>query len=500
MDIHLSNLTLTLFLPVVLLLFTWHYVSSRLHTGLPPGPTGLPVVGYLPFLGLKPYKTFTKLVKQYGPIYSVKMGSRIVVVLNGCTVIREAFVKKGRQFAGRPHWMLSKLNGGRGIANHQPTTHWREIRKFSSNILRTFGDRHSKMEAKVTQEVSYFIQDLHKTDSQSVDLRHNVQRMVSNVICSICFGERFEYDDQQFQKLIHYVGIFFQNIDSKSATNFLPFLWYLPMKANTAVEETYTFIMRFVEERIESHQATYNADEPRDFIDLFITANEKYQQPKKNGAIEEDVHKTSYNIDDLKYIVIDLFFGGTETVIAAIMWSLVYMLVFPDVQKKVQDELDKVVGREKNVTMSDRKELPYTQAVIKEILRMCNVIPMVIPHETVEDIDLCGYNLPKGTTIFGNLYSVHMDEDEWSEPHTFRPERFLDPNDNSTVTSEAFMPYSAGRRNCLGEHLAKMEIFLFFTSILQKFTIESVGTNPSLDGRNGITHMPHQFNLTATPR
>ncbi|XP_033115782.1 cytochrome P450 2F5-like [Anneissia japonica] len=493
MDIHIF---LTVVLPVILL-FTWYYLSSKLHQGMPPGPVGLPIVGYLPFLGLKPYKTFAKLVKKYGPIYSVKMGSRKVVVLNGCQVIREAFVKKGRQFAGRPHWMLSKLNGGRGIANHQPTTHWREIRKFSSNILRTFGDRHSKMEAKINQEVSYFMQDLHKASSQPADLRHAVQKMVSNVICSICFGERFQYGDQQFKNLIHHVDVFFQNIDSKSATNFLPFLWYLPMKANTAVDDTYKLIMQFVEERIESHLKTYDPEEPRDFIDLFIKANAE-SQPRENGGVEEV--QALYNLNDLKYIVIDLFFGGTETVIAAIMWSLVYMLVFPDVQRKVQDELDNVVGRDKSVTLSDKKDLPYTQAVIKEILRMCNVIPMVIPHETTEDISLCGYNLPKGTTIFGNLYSVHMDEDEWSEPHEFRPERFLELDGKGSVINDAFMPYSAGRRNCLGEHLAKMEIFLFFTSILQQFNLEADKTVPSLDGRHGITHMPHQFKLTATAR
>lgn len=145
-------------------------------------------------------------------------------------------------------------------------------------------------------------------------------------------------------------------------------------------------------------------------------------------------------------------------------------------------------------------KMPYTEAVLHEVLRFCNIVPLGIFHATSEDAVVRGYSIPKGTTVITNLYSVHFDEKYWKDPDMFYPERFLDSNGYFTK-KEALIPFSLGRRHCLGEQLARMEMFLFFTSLLQQFHLhfphELV---PNLKPRLGMTLQPQPYLICAERR
>uniref|UniRef100_H3C0I2 Uncharacterized protein n=1 Tax=Tetraodon nigroviridis TaxID=99883 RepID=H3C0I2_TETNG len=143
------------------------------------------------------------------------------------------------------------------------------------------------------------------------------------------------------------------------------------------------------------------------------------------------------------------------------------MAKYPQIQDQVQEELSKVVGN-RRVRVEDRKNLPFVDAVVHEVQRVGNIVPMAVPHKMARDVEFRGYFIKKGTTVFPLLSSVLYDENEWETPHTFNPSHFLD-KDGNFVRRDAFLPFSAGRRTCLGEGLAKMEVFLFFTSLLQRF-------------------------------
>ncbi|XP_040927799.1 cytochrome P450 2K1-like [Betta splendens] len=134
---------------------------------------------------------------------------------------------------------------------------------------------------------------------------------------------------------------------------------------------------------------------------------------------------------------------------------------------RVQEELGRVVGS-RPVQTEDRRNLPYTDAVIHECQRFANIVPLSIPHKTSRDTTFQGYFIREGTTVIPLLTSVLYDESQWETPHTFNPSHFLD-EEGKFMKRDAFMAFSAGRRVCLGESLARMELFLFFTSLLQRF-------------------------------
>ncbi|XP_019734812.1 cytochrome P450 2K1-like isoform X2 [Hippocampus comes] len=184
-------------------------------------------------------------------------------------------------------------------------------------------------------------------------------------------------------------------------------------------------------------------------------------------AILHEIQKLHYHDENLLNSVINLFGAGTDTTGNTLSWGLLFMAKYPQIQDQVQEELSRVVGV-RQVQTEDRKNLPFVNAVIHETQRLSNILPMAILHQTSKDITFQGYFIQKGTAVLPLLTSVLYDETEWETPNTFNPSHFLDEEGNF-VKRDAFLPFSAGRRVCLGEGLARMELFLFFTSLLQRF-------------------------------
>ncbi|XP_054861747.1 cytochrome P450 2J2-like [Amphiprion ocellaris] len=209
----------------------------------------------------------------------------------------------------------------------------------------------------------------------------------------------------------------------------------------------------------------------------FKTAEKNKQDPQ-----------AGFNLETLAVCTLDLIEAGTETAATTLRWALVHMMNYPEIQEKVQAEMDRVIGQSRQPTLADRHNLPYTDAVIHESQRLGNVVPMGFPKMASKDSTLGGYFIPKVTAISTSLASVLFDKNEWAIPDVFNPEHFLDSK-GQFLRRDAFLPFSAGKRVCVREHLARMELFLFFTSLLQHFTFSAVpGEMPSLEGVMGFTH------------
>ncbi|GBO01005.1 Vitamin D 25-hydroxylase [Araneus ventricosus] len=169
--------------------------------------------------------------------------------------------------------------------------------------------------------------------------------------------------------------------------------------------------------------------------------------------------------------VLDIFGAGSETVRTSILWFIYCMAASPDIQKKVHQEIMEVLGSDRNPEFQDLKSMPYTHAVMLEIMRWKTIIPLNLLHYTLGDSTAGGYDIPKGTIVIANFWNAHHDPRYWKEPEEFKPERFLSKDGKSVVKSNNFMPFSTGRRACPGESMAYIEMFLYFTSILQKFEV-----------------------------
>ncbi|MEE6520419.1 hypothetical protein FKM82_018280 [Ascaphus truei] len=248
----------------------------------------------------------------------------------------------------------------------------------------------------------------------------------------------------------------------------------------------------FVEERMKIDLKTLNSSSPRHMIDSFLI---KMEEEKQNPS-------TQFTMTNFLTNTTVLFIAGTETISTTLRHGFLLLLKHPDVKCKVQEEIDHVIGRQRAPSFEDRVSMPYTEAVIHEIQRYGNVLPMNLPHSVTRDTQFRGFTIPKDTDVFPILTFVLRDPKYFPDPDAFIPSRFLDEN-GSFKKNEAFLVFSAGKRVCLGESLARMEMFLFLTTILQNFNITATVDPKDLDisaQMVGFSNVPRPYKIRVTPR
>ncbi|KAM6966903.1 cytochrome P450 2K1-like [Tautogolabrus adspersus] len=478
---------------VCLLVFHFFYssFSSQEKRSEPPGPRPLPLLGNILQFDLKrPDKTLCEFAKKYGSVFKVYFGTKEVVILAGFKTIKEALVDYSEEFGDRNITPLFyDMNYGHGIlfANGES---WKELRRFALTTLRDFGMGKRLAEEKILEECPYLIQMFDQYKGKPFDTSRPMNYATSNIISSIVYGSRFEYDDQRFQNLVKRSN---ETITlSGSATiqlyNMFPrlFSW---VKNRQQILRNVEDTVRDIKELIKSIKETLNPQICRGLVDCFLV-----RKKDKEDSFLMDTH---YNETNLIFTVGNLFGAGTDTTATTLRWALLIMVKYPHIQGKVHEELDRVVGS-RQVRVDDRRNLPYIDAVIHETQRLASIIPMSLPHKTSRDVTFQGYFIKEGTIVFPLLTSVLYDESEWESPYTFNPSHFLD-EEGKFFKPDAFMPFSAGRRVCLGEGLAKMELFLFFTSLLQRFHLTPPPgvTEDEMDVSPGVgfivNPLPHQL-------
>ncbi|XP_043929996.1 cytochrome P450 2D15-like [Protopterus annectens] len=436
-----------------------------------------------------------KLSKKYGNIYSLQFCWNNVVVLNGFQAIKEALVKKSEDFADRPILPLYKVFGYRdsseGLVFARYDKTWKEQRRFALTTLRNFGMGKKSVEEQIGEEAMYLCRGFQNEKGKPFDPKARIVNAVANVICSIVFGDRVHYTDPDFVELVELFEEDFK-LEAEKITqimNVFPWTSSIPGPHQRLFTVT-RLINNKLQKIVDQHKETRNPAVKRDFIDAFLEEIEK--------ANDQD---SSFNESNLVFTTIDLFAAGMETTTMSLYWALLFMVVYPDIQRKVHEEIDSVLGKEKKPTSEDRINMPYTDAVIHETLRYGNIAPTSLPHRAFRDTEVLGYFIPKGTTVFVNLSSALFDETIWEKPYEFIPEHFLS-TDGQVIKHEAFIPFSMGRRICLGEQLAKTELFIFFTSLMQCFKIKLPEGEPapSLEGVVALTRSPHPYKICAEPR
>ncbi|XP_069508832.1 cytochrome P450 2D15-like [Ambystoma mexicanum] len=461
------------------------------------GPPSRPFVGNLLQLDFtNPPKSFTQLSKKYGSIFRYQMGWSSILVVNGYEAVKDALVNKSEDTADRPIMPLFEEVGCtenvQGIVFARYGQGWKDMRRFSLSTLRNFGLGKKSLEERVIEEASFLCTAFELKEGHPFDPQTLVSHGVTNVISSLLFGNRFEYDDQKGKKLLQF---FQESLKAGSGLilqmlNLAPLLMKISWLVQKAVKRQKDIFL-FLRQILKDHRESFDPNVTRDFMDAFLLEIEKVKDDPSSNICEQNLLVTT----------LDLYGAGTDTLSTTLRWALLYMLLYPDVQRRVHEEIDSVIGRDRKPTMEDQSNMPYTNAVIYEIQRCADLIPLAVPHMTYRDTEIQGYFIPKGVTLFINLSSVVKDETAWERPHQFYPEHFLDA-DGKLVKPEAFMPFGAGRRVCLGEQLARMELFLFFTAFLQRFTftIPAKQARPREDPLFSLMHVPHPYQICAELR
>ncbi|XP_071450811.1 cytochrome P450 18a1 [Hetaerina americana] len=490
---------------------------------LPPGPWGLPILGYLPFLKGDAHLHFEELARKYGPLFSTRLGNQLIVVLSDYRTIREAFRRE--EFTARPNTEFSHILEGYGIINSDGRL-WKDQRRFLHERLRQFGMKcvgagKEQMESRIMGEVESLLTTLARRKGEATDLNAPLATSVSNVICSLTMSVRFQHEEEEegktgeavsertaskeatggprFRRFMDLIEEGFRLFAIVASINFVPILRYLPGLKNAyrKLEKNRLEMAEFFQETVDGHRRTFDPDNMRDIVDTYLL---EIQRAKEEGR--SDLLFDGKNHDrQMQQIIGDLFSAGMETIKTTLQWAVVFMLHHPEAQRAIQEEMDGVVGRKRMPTLEDLPYLPYLEATLLEVLRRSSIVPLGTTHAATKDVCLNGYYIPKDTQVVPLLHAVHMDPALWEEPERFCPTRFL--NAEGKVTKpEFFLPFGVGRRMCLGDVLARMELFLFFSSLLHVFRVElPAGQSlPSLKGNAGVTVTPDAFKVCLIQR
>uniref|UniRef100_H3DJA0 Cytochrome P450 1A1 n=1 Tax=Tetraodon nigroviridis TaxID=99883 RepID=H3DJA0_TETNG len=461
-----------------------------------PGPFAWPVVGNAMQLGQMPHITFSKLAKKYGNVYQIRLGCSDIVVLNGDRVIRQALIQHSTEFAGRPNFVsFQTVSGGKGMTFSSYSKRWKMHRKIAQSTIRAFSSANSQtkenFEQQIAAEATELVEVFLKLSArgQHFNPEHELTVAAANVICALCFGKRYGHDDAEFRELLHRVNMFGQTVGAGSLVDVMPWLQSFPNPVRSMFKSFKT-PQQFVQLKLKEHRETFDPKVTRDMSDAIISVLDR-------SASEYGLTK-----DNAEGTVSDLIGAGLDTVSTALHWMLLLLVKHPQLQHKLQQLIDQVVGRNRLPSVGDRSSLAYLDAFIYETMRFTSFVPVTIPHSTTSDVTIEGLRIPKDTVVFINQWSVNHDSLMWTDPHVFDPSRFLDEQGslNRDLASNV-MIFSAGKRRCIGTQIAKAEIFLFLAILLHQCSFErSAGEEPSLDCSYGLTLKPLDYRITAKLR
>ncbi|CAJ1066559.1 steroid 17-alpha-hydroxylase/17%2C20 lyase [Xyrichtys novacula] len=486
-------------------------LQLKLRTSLrgpqePPCLPALPLIGSL--LSLKsphpPHVLFKELQQKYGQTYSLMMGSHSVIIVNHHTHAKEVLMKKGKVFAGRPRTVTTDIltREGKDIAFGDYSTTWRFHRKIVHGALCMFGEGSAAIEKIISTEARSLCSILSEASvaGLALDMSPELTRAVTNVICALCFNSSYQRGDPEFEAMLSYSQGIVDTVAKDSLVDIFPWLQIFPNADLHLLKQCVAVRDQLLQKQFDKHKADYSDHVQRDLLDALLRAK---RSAENNNTIEISADSVGLSDDHLLMTVGDIFGAGVETTSTVLKWAITYLIHYPQVQKHIQEELDSIVGVDRSPQLSDKGSLPYLEATIREVLRIRPVAPLFIPHVALSDNSIGDFMVRKGTRVVINLWSLHHDEKEWKNPELFDPGRFLNSEGTGLIIpSASYLPFGAGIRVCLGEALAKMELFLFLSCILQRFTF-SVPTDhplPSLEGKFGVVLQPAKYKVYAMPR
>ncbi|XP_052747017.1 cytochrome P450 306a1-like [Bicyclus anynana] len=512
---------------------------------LPPGPWGLPIVGYLPFLDRHyPHLSLTELSKQYGPVYGIQMGGVYTVVLSDHQSIREAFSKDA--FTGRaPLYLSHGITKGNGIICAENAL-WRDQRKVVTSLLKSIGMiKHGiareKLSKRISDDIDELIQNIKESCGSPIHLPDMLFDSFGAVVFDVVLGFKFPRNDKTWNWLRAILKEGGVEVAVSGALNFLPFLRFIsPSKRKSlqvlinAQTQTHKLNASIIAKRrkmigleappgaIRKDHANIFDDHPEGFIKCIKYSKHAsnpevhYFDPKvmiytkdvcmlDNFLIEQKKRfdngdDTAYLMRDeqLHYLLVDLFSASLDTSTVTFSWLLLYISLYTEIQEKIRQEILTVYPEEGVV---DSTKLSYTLAAVCETQRIRTIVPLGVPHGCLQEAYFRNYRIPKGAMIIPLLWAVHMDTRVWKDPESFNPNRFIDEN-GQLIKPQELITFQAGKRMCPGDELSRMSIVGHIARLLRAFRIRLSSEPPTAEqmkGNTGISLMPPELLYICEP-
>ncbi|KAJ8025847.1 Cytochrome P450 2D15 [Holothuria leucospilota] len=484
------------FIVVLLGFFIWIFLKWKRppQWRLPPGPPGWPVLGNLPILFQNPGSCndryyYTQCANKYGDIYKLELGPQMMYVLCNINYVREVFTHSDVQ-GRRPGVAYTKVFGpaAKGLILSRGQE-WKTLRHFSSAVFRDIGK--GVFESKILSEMNRLVNKIDALlDKPCWSLQELFNKSVSNIICGITFGQQFDYEDARFERVVLTMESYAKALGPSAILLTSNFLSSLPFGPGKRLKDHLHNFKTFLDEIIQEHSKTLKKENfPKNYVDAFL----KEMYATKNNSI--------FNHDNLLTCCLELFFAGTETTAATLSYAILFVATHPHVQQQCQEELDSVLEKDGIPSYADRSKFPYLQAFILETMRMSNVGPLGVPHQTERALEFFGYDFPKDTLVVANMGSILMNESAFPNPRKFIPERFLE--EGRFKPNSDIIPFSTGRRVCLGEQLARMGIFLFLACLLSRYSFKApdgIEMPSILEGQYGGSRTPLPYAVIISKR
>ncbi|XP_071482210.1 cytochrome P450 2J4-like [Diadema antillarum] len=453
-----SSILLGVVVSLLLMLIMRKQTGSR-GLNLPPGPIKIPwPLNYLTALARlfeNPIELVRKLNEQYGDIVYLSDGYEDYVFLGSLELVKDVLVRRADVTSDREEfWELRAVTNYKGGIIFSNGQEWVDHRRFGLAALRNFGMGKKSLQHSINQEARILAETMAGYNGSPFNPALVINNAVSNIICTITFGHRFEYSDPKFKEMIRRINYFVAEDPGVLST--LP-VFFMNERRRNLLE-----VKKFLEDDIREHEKNFDPNDVRDVIDMYLL---EVQRAQKSGE------KTEFGMEKAWALIFDLFLAGTETTSTTLLWAFLFVAGYPEIQEKILSEINDVVGNSRTPEYEDRTSMPYTEATLMEVLRFRPIAPSGVPHRCTVDMKVRDYDIPKDTNIGINVLYIHHDPKIWGDPEVFRPERFLSEDGKEVVKNEAYLPFGVARRVCLGEQLAKMEMFLFFTNVLQRFKV-----------------------------
>ncbi|XP_022936846.1 isoflavone 3'-hydroxylase-like isoform X2 [Cucurbita moschata] len=466
----------------------------------PPSPPSLPLIGHLHLLKQPFHRVLQDLSDKHGPILSLSIGSRPMVVISSPTAVRECFTKNDIAFANRPRLLSGKYMNYNytGVAVASYGHHWRNMRRIATTELLSNHRLNAYLNIRV-QELKLWVKNLYGETGESSDfvrleMQSKLNELSFNTVMRMVSGKRyFGVDVEDVEEAREFREIMKELLHLSGASNpadFLPILRLfdyqgLEKRMVKASGRADLFLQNLIDCERERRASRWPEEKHGNKTMIQSLLSFQESQPQY------------YSDDIIKGHVLTMLAAGTDTTTGTIEWAMSLLLNHPTIMDKAWSEIRECVGESRLVEEGDVSSLKYVEAIIYETLRLFPVAPLLVPHESSEECRIEGFDIPKGTMLLVNAWAIHRDPQLWEDPTSFRPERFLNWE---AAESHKWVPFGVGRRACPGVALAHRVVGLTLATLIQCFEWQRVGEEPiDLSEGTGIT-MPKAIPLVAMCR
>ncbi|KAG7608116.1 Cytochrome P450 superfamily [Arabidopsis suecica] len=444
--------------------------NSKKRLNLPPGPPGWPVVGNLFQFARsgKPFFEYAEdLKKTYGPIFTLRMGTRTMIILSDATLVHEALIQRGALFASRPaenptRTIFSCNKFTVNAAKYGPV--WRSLRRnmvqnmLSSTRLKEFGKLRQSAMDKLIERIKSEARD----NDGLIWVLKNARFAAFCILLEMCFG--IEMDEETIEKMDEILKTVLMTVDPR-IDDYLPILApFFSKERKRALEvrrEQVDYVVEVIERRRRAIQNPGSDKTASSFSYLDTLFDLKIEGRKTTPSNEELVTLCSEFLN-----------GGTDTTGTAIEWGIAQLIANPEIQSRLYDEIKSTVGDDRRVDEKDVDKMVFLQAFVKELLRKHPPTYFSLTHAVMETTTLAGYDIPAGVNVEVYLPGISEDPRIWNNPKKFDPDRFMLGKEDADITGISgvkMIPFGVGRRICPGLAMATVHVHLMLARMVQEF-------------------------------